>query len=150
MLIDLIPQFWDAIAAADPVAGYRNYFEDHRPVLAAYWHNYVLDPDSPHADDIIRDVVTARRDDLRALLEQVDVRHIAEESLARCEDAFRADQPVDLYLMVGVGGATAGELTVAGRGIAFVCLEHFTGRPNPESHGMGLRPVFYCSISFLS
>jgi len=39
-----------------------------------------------------------------------------------------------------VGGANAGELIVAGRGIAFICLEHFTGRPNPETYGMGLSP----------
>src|SRR5262249_23189002 len=42
--------------------------------------------------------------------------------------------------MVGVGAANAGELVVRGRGVAFVCLEHFTGRPNSESYGMGLPP----------
>ena len=42
--------------------------------------------------------------------------------------------------MVGVGGANAGELVVGGRGIAFLCLEHFTGRANPETYGMGLPP----------
>jgi uncharacterized protein YjaZ len=42
--------------------------------------------------------------------------------------------------MVGLGGANAGELVVGGRGIAFVCLEHFTGRVNPETYGMGLPP----------
>jgi uncharacterized protein YjaZ len=51
-----------------------------------------------------------------------------------------ADCPVDLYLMVGVGAANAGELVVGGRGIAFVCLEHFTGRANPDTHGLGLAP----------
>ena len=40
--------------------------------------------------------------------------------------------------MVGLGGANAGELVVGGRGVAFVCLEHFTGRVNPETYGMGL------------
>jgi uncharacterized protein YjaZ len=29
---------------------------------------------------------------------------------------------------------------VGGRGIAFVCLEHFTGRPNAQTYGMGLAP----------
>jgi uncharacterized protein YjaZ len=47
---------------------------------------------------------------------------------------------MDLYLMVGVGAANAGELVVGGRGIGFVCLEHFTGRPNPETFGLGLDP----------
>ncbi|HET9038260.1 MAG TPA: DUF2268 domain-containing putative Zn-dependent protease, partial [Myxococcaceae bacterium] len=29
---------------------------------------------------------------------------------------------------------------VGGRGVAFICLEHFTGRVNPETYGMGLPP----------
>jgi uncharacterized protein YjaZ len=29
---------------------------------------------------------------------------------------------------------------VGGRGIAVVCLEHFTGRPNPQTFGLGLAP----------
>jgi uncharacterized protein YjaZ len=60
--------------------------------------------------------------------------------LQRALERFEADCPVDLYLMVGVGGANAGELVVGGRGIAFVCLEHFTGRANPQTYGMGLAP----------
>jgi uncharacterized protein YjaZ len=50
------------------------------------------------------------------------------------------DRPTDTYLMVGLGGANAGELVVGGRGVAFICLEHFTGRVNPETYGMGLPP----------
>jgi uncharacterized protein YjaZ len=42
--------------------------------------------------------------------------------------------------MVGVGAANAGELVVDGRGIAFVCLEHFTGQANPQADGLGLDP----------
>ena len=42
--------------------------------------------------------------------------------------------------MVGVGAANAGELVVDGRGIAFVCLEHFTGVANPDTQGLGLDP----------
>ena len=53
---------------------------------------------------------------------------------------MEADCPVDLYLMVGVGAANAGELVVGGRGVAFVCLEHFTGRANAQTYGMGLGP----------
>jgi uncharacterized protein YjaZ len=53
---------------------------------------------------------------------------------------LEADCPVDLYLMVGVGAANAGELVVDGRGVAFVCLEHFTGRANPQTNGLGLAP----------
>jgi uncharacterized protein YjaZ len=42
--------------------------------------------------------------------------------------------------MVGVGAANAGELVVDGRGIAFLCLEHFTGTTNHETQGLGLDP----------
>ena len=46
------------------------------------------------------------------------------------------DVDFDVVLMVGVGAANAGELVVDGRGIAFVCLEHFTGVANPaDLHG---------------
>jgi hypothetical protein len=86
------------------------------------------------------DAVRAERGDLRRLLEDVDVARIAEEALARSRDALEADCPVDLYVMVGVGAANAGELVVEGRGVAFVCLEHFTGRANPQTNGLGLAP----------
>jgi hypothetical protein len=65
---------------------------------------------------------------------------VVEESAARAHEVLRIDQPTDCYLMVGMGGANAGELVVGGRGIAFVCAEHFTGRVNPETYGMGLSP----------
>ena len=42
--------------------------------------------------------------------------------------------------MVGVGAANAGELVVEGKGVAFVCLEHFTSVTNPETQGLGLDP----------
>ena len=62
--------------------------------------------------------------------------------MSRCEELLRFDKPADLYLMVGVGGANAGELVVGGRGIAFICLEHFTGHANPDTYGLGLHPKF--------
>jgi hypothetical protein len=42
--------------------------------------------------------------------------------------------------MAGVGAANAGELVVNGRGVAFVCLEHFTSIANPATRGLGLDP----------
>ena len=42
--------------------------------------------------------------------------------------------------MGGVGAANAGELVVEGKGMAFVCLEHFTSVTNPETQGLGLDP----------
>jgi Predicted Zn-dependent protease (DUF2268) len=140
MLVNLVPDFFAAHAAPDPVAAYHVYLGRHRPVLDGYWHNYVLDLDSPHVDQIIREAMQADRSDLRRLLEDVDVPQIGEDALRRSLDVLEADCPVDLYLMVGVGAANAGELVVGGRGVAFVCLEHFTGRANPQTHGLGLAP----------
>jgi hypothetical protein len=140
MLVNLVPDFFAAHAAPDPVAAYHAYLGRHRPVLDSYWHNYVLDLDAPHVDQIIREAMQADRSDLKRLLEDVDVPQIAEDALRRSLDVLEADCPVDLYLMVGVGAANAGELVVGGRGVAFVCLEHFTGRANPQTHGLGLAP----------
>jgi hypothetical protein len=140
MLVNLVPEFLATLAAPDPSAAYHEYLDRHRPVLSAYWQNCVLDPESPHAEPIIDAAMRADRSDLRRLLGDVDVVAIAEEALRRATEMLEADCPVDLYLMVGVGAANAGELVVGGRGIAFVCLEHFTGRANAQTYGMGLAP----------
>ncbi len=128
------------LAAADPLAAYQQYRETHRPILDAYWRNYVLDPDSPQADDVVRAALGADRSDLVALTESVDLAQSVEEATARAQDVLQIDRPTDCYLMVGMGGANAGELVVGGRGVAFICVEHFTGRVNPETYGMGLSP----------
>lgn len=140
MLVNLVPEFLATLSASDPSAAYHEYLDRHRPILSAYWQNYVLDPESPHADPIIETALRADRADLKRLLEDVDVIAIAEEALRRATELLEADCPVDLYVMVGVGAANAGELVVGGRGIAFVCLEHFTGRANAQTYGMGLPP----------
>src|SRR2546428_213731 len=140
MLVNLVPEFLAVLAAPDPVAAYHDYLERHKPVLQSYWHNYVLDPASPHAERVIAAALTADRVDLTRLLEDVEVAAIAYDALQRTLEQADADCPVDLYLMVGVGAANAGELVVGGRGIAFICLEHFTGRANPQTYGMGLAP----------
>ncbi len=132
MLVNLVPEFLAVLAAPDPAAAYHEYLDRHGPVLGSYWHNYVLDPASPHAEQVIAAALRADRADLKRLLADVDVVSIAEDALQRALDRFEADCPVDLYLMVGVGAANAGELVVGGRGIAFLCLEHFTGRANPH------------------
>lgn len=140
MLVNLVPEFLSVLAAPDPVAAYHRYLDRHQPVLASYWHNYVLDLDSPPAARVIHDALAADRADLLRLLDDVDVIAIAETALRSTLETLEADCPVDLYVMVGVGAANAGELAVAGRGVAFVCLEHFTGRANQATHGMGLAP----------
>jgi hypothetical protein len=140
MLIDLVPEFLAALAAPDPLQAYHRYLENHRPILAAYWHNYVIDLDSPHAESVILRTLAAQRRDLEVMRGRVDIARAAEETLARCGDILQIDQPSDVYLMIGVGAANAGELVVKGQGAAVICVEHFTGRPNPDSYGMGLPP----------
>lgn len=140
MLLNLIPEFLEVLSTADPEAAYREYLTRHQSLLSAYWRNYVLDPDSRHADEVIRATVRADRTDLRALLESVDVVRLAQDALARSEDVLRVDRPVDLVLMVGVGAANAGELVVDGKGMGFISVEHFTGRTNPSTWGIGLTP----------
>jgi hypothetical protein len=140
VLINLLPDFLAVLDADDRESAYRHYRESHRLILDAYWHNYVLDPDSPHADDVVAASLKADRHDLRHLANTVDVVQLAEEAIAKAEEILQIDRPTDTYLMVGLGGANAGELVVAGRGVAFICLEHFTGRVNPATYGMGLPP----------
>jgi len=59
---------------------------------------------------------------------------------ARAAGVLELDQEVDVYLTVGVGAANAAEMVVGGRGVVVVCLEHFTGQPNPDTYGLGLSP----------
>ena len=140
MLINLLPDFLAVLEASDREAAYRQYREAHRPILDAYWRNYVLDPDSPHASEIVASALKADRSDLQTLAATVDLVRVVEEAVARAEEVLQIDRPTDTYMMVGLGGANAGELVVGGRGVVFVCLEHFTGRVNPETYGMGLSP----------
>lgn len=140
VLINLLPDFLAVLEAPDREAAYRQYRDSHRPILDAYWRNYVLDPDTPHADTIVSSALRANRSDLYGLAATVDLVQLAEEAVARSQELLGIDRPTDTYLMVGLGGANAGELVVGGRGVAFVCLEHFTGRVNPETYGMGLPP----------
>jgi hypothetical protein len=140
VLINLVPEFLDAIAGADPVAGYHRYFEAHRALLGAYWHNYVIEPTGPHFHEVVRDTVRADRRDLHDLLARLDVAALAARAEAACVETFELDIPVDVVLMVGVGAANAGELVIDGRATAFVCLEHFTGVANAATHGLGLDP----------
>ncbi len=140
MLVNLVPDFLAVLEARDSQEAYHRYLEDNLPILSAYWHNYILDLDSPHAADVITRTLDANRRDLVAMLREFDVAAAAKEVVERSETLFQTDTAFDVYLMVGVGGANAGELVVGGRGIVFVCLEHFTGRANPESLGLGLRP----------
>lgn len=140
MLINLLPDFLSILDSTDRIAAYQRYFDAHRRLLEPYWNNYVIDPDSPHFADIVRSTVTPSRADLLAMLEKTDVVGLAKGAAQQCEDLLAMDCDVDVVLMVGVGAANAGELVVNGRGIAFVCLEHFTGAPNAQTDGLGLDP----------
>ena len=140
VLINLVPEFLDILASSNREAAYQQYLERHRAVLEAYWSNYVLDLNDHHADGVIGAALRADRSDLRSMLQRTKISELAETAIARAGDLLQLDQPTDVYLMVGVGGANAGELVVNGRGVAFVCVEHFTGKVNPTSYGLGLAP----------
>jgi hypothetical protein len=140
MLINLLPDFFAVHNSTDRVAAYLRYFETHRRYLEAYWHNYVLDPAGPHFQEVVRSAALASRVDLRTMLERIDVVSLARNTEEQCRTLLEADVDVDVLLMVGVGAANAGELVVDGKGIAFVCLEHFTSVTNPETQGLGLDP----------
>jgi hypothetical protein len=140
MLINLLPDFFAVLQSTDPVAAYLRYFETHRSILGAYWHNYVIEPSGPHFQEVVRDTVRADRSDLRAMLERTDVVALARATEEQCSLLFEVDSNIDVVLMAGVGAANAGEMVVDGRGIAFVCLEHFTSVANPTTRGLGLDP----------
>lgn len=140
MIINLIPEFLAARAAADREAAYHAYLERHRQVLGAYWHNYVLDLASPHAAEVVAHALAADRRDLLRLVAEVDLEAMAADVVSRAAVVLELDQEVDVYLTVGVGAANAAELVIGGRGVVIVCLEHFTGQFNPETYGLGLAP----------
>jgi hypothetical protein len=140
MLINLLPDFFAVLDSTDRAAAYDRYFAAHRRLLEAYWNNYVVDPDGPHFRDVANATVYADRRDLRGMLERTDVVALARDAEQRCAALLDTDVDVDVVLMVGVGAANAGELVVRGRGVAFVCLEHFTGVVNEETDGLGLDP----------
>jgi len=140
MLINLLPDFFAVLQSVDPVAAYHRYFEANRPLLGAYWHNYVIEPSGPHFADVVRESVRADRSDLRTMLERTDVVALAKQAEAACTELFETDSNIDVVLMAGVGAANAGELVVNGRGVAFICLEHFTSVANPATRGLGLDP----------
>ena len=140
MLINLLPDFFAVLQSADPVAAYHRYYESNRHLLGAYWHNYVIEPSGPHFNEVVRETVRADRDDLRAMLERTDVVALARQAEAQCRELFEIDSTIDIVLMVGVGAANAGEMVVNGRGVAFVCLEHFTSVANATTRGLGLDP----------
>lgn len=140
MLINLLPDFFAVLQSADPVAAYHRYYESNRHLLGAYWHNYVIEPSGPHFNEVVRETVRADRDDLRAMLERTDVVALAKQAESQCRELFEVDSTIDIVLMVGVGAANAGEMVVNGRGVAFVCLEHFTSVANATTRGLGLDP----------
>lgn len=138
MLINLVPDFLAVLEAPDREAAYRAYFQRHRPLLTAYWDNYVVEPEGPVFDEVVRTTVQARREDLQALLRTTDVLALAARTEAEVRALLAPDADFDVVLMVGVGAANAGELVVDGRGVAFACLEHFTGVVNPDVQSLGL------------
>lgn len=139
-LINLVPDFLAVLEAEDRMAAYLDYFERHRPILSAYWDNYVLEPSGPLFEEVVRSTVQADRSDLYALLADTDLVALARATEEKVRTLLDVDVDYDIVLMVGVGAANAGELVVDGRGVAFVCLEHFTGVMNSDTQSLGLDP----------
>ena len=71
MLINLLPDFLSVLNSTDRIAAYYRYFDTHRHLLGAYWQNYVLDPDGPHFQEVVRSAALADRSDLTATLERM-------------------------------------------------------------------------------
>jgi len=140
MILNLVPEFLAVCASPNPVDAYAAYHHRYERVLSAYWRNNVLDPDSPHAAEVVRGALAANRRDLEKLLQSVDLERLATDALDRAAAVLEFDTEIDLYLIVGVGAANAAELVVEGRGVAILCLEHFTGQTNPDTFGLGLSP----------
>jgi hypothetical protein len=140
MLINLLPDFFAVLNSTDRVAAYQRYFQAHRRLLEPYWHNYVVDPEGPHFADVVRATALADRTDLYEMLERTDVVALARATEQQTARLLEQDVDLDIVLMVGVGAANAGELVVDGRGIGFVCLEHFTSVTNQDTQGLGLDP----------
>lgn len=140
MLINLLPDFLAVLESTDRVTAYHRYLAAHRRLLQPYWQNYVIEPEGPHFHDIVGKTVNADRADLRAMLDSTDVVTLARRVEQQCVQLLEMDVAADVVLMVGVGAANAGELVIDGRGVAFVCLEHFTGVANAQTDGLGLDP----------
>ena len=111
MLRNLLPDFLAVLDSEDRVAAYRRYFEAHRPLLAAYWDNYVVDPDGAHFEEVVRATVTAERDDLRAMLARTDVLALAADAHDRA--AALLDTDVEAAMDRGPAGGTGREKIVA-------------------------------------
>lgn len=138
MILNLVPEFLDVLAAHDRLDAYQAYLQRHRPILAQYWHNYVIDLDAPYAADVMRAALAADRRDLARLVATVDLDRLAADGLDRAATVLGRDHVPDVCLMVGVGAANAAELVLNGRGVIVICVEHFTGQANPETFGLGL------------
>ena len=96
MLINLLPDFLDILASSNREAAYYRYLESHRAILSAYWGNYVLDLESPHAAEVIATTLRADRTDLKALLQTVKISQQVEEMIERATDTLGIDRPTDV------------------------------------------------------
>ena len=87
MLVNLLPDFLAVLNSSDRVAAYHRYYETHRHRLAAYWNNYVLDPETPHFSEVARMAALSDRTDLLSMLERTDVVALARGAEAQCSSS---------------------------------------------------------------
>ena len=85
MIINLVPDFLAILNSSDRVAAYHAYFDRHRALLSAYWDNYVLDPQGPHFEEVVRATCAASRDDLLAMLDRTDLVTLARQTEERIQ-----------------------------------------------------------------
>src|SRR4029078_3504976 len=97
VLINLLPALLRVLDAADGGAASHRYRDNHRPILDAYWRNYVLDPDSPHADQIVSSALHADRSDLLAAAASVDFERLADERIRRSASPLQIAQHTHVH-----------------------------------------------------
>ena len=101
MLFRSLPDFFAVLDSTDRFAAYQRYFAAHQKILEPYWHNYVIDPDSPHFVDIARSALVAERLDLTTMLERTDVVTLARTAEDECRTLLEVDSDLDVVLMAG-------------------------------------------------
>ncbi|MDH5642861.1 MAG: DUF2268 domain-containing protein [Gemmatimonadota bacterium] len=138
MIINLIPEFLDAVQKPDPVAGYFEHLERHKSVISAYWNNYVVDPFGPNAEKVVEEMVGVPWNSIMDIRQIETLVDDLTELMDILNKTYSIDFPIDIYLSVGAGTVQIAELVENGKGVLVVCLEHFSAQTNPKDIGRRL------------
>lgn len=140
MLLDLVTPLLAVLDAPDRDAAWHRYRDMHATHLAPWWREHGLDLHGPDATPVAARLLAVPRPELRRTATTA-LRHDVDDALTATRSALRADVPVDAALMIGFDATPGGVAVVQGRGVAVLCLEHFTTRPDAETLGLGLGPA---------